>query len=62
MDVFIMFGWHALSLSSRRASQYPTQKPLALLERIIQASGNPGDMVLGRFAAAARLLQRRKNW
>jgi site-specific DNA-methyltransferase (adenine-specific) len=25
---------------------YPTQKPLALLERIIQASSNPGDWVL----------------
>ena len=25
---------------------YPTQKPVALLERIIQASSNPGDVVL----------------
>jgi site-specific DNA-methyltransferase (adenine-specific) len=28
---------------------YPTQKPLALLERIIQASSNPGDIVLDPF-------------
>jgi DNA modification methylase len=28
---------------------YPTQKPLALLERIIQASSNPGDVVLDPF-------------
>jgi site-specific DNA-methyltransferase (adenine-specific) len=28
---------------------YPTQKPVALLERIIQASSNPGDMVLDPF-------------
>ena len=28
---------------------YPTQKPLALLERIITASSNPGDMVLDPF-------------
>ena len=28
---------------------YPTQKPLALLERIINASSNPGDMVLDPF-------------
>jgi len=28
---------------------YPTQKPLALLERIIQTSSNPGDMVLDPF-------------
>ena len=28
---------------------YPTQKPLALLERIIEASSNEGDMVLDPF-------------
>lgn len=28
---------------------YPTQKPLALLERIIQASSDPGDVVLDPF-------------
>ena len=28
---------------------YPTQKPLALLERIITASSNPGDVVLDPF-------------
>ncbi|MCJ7509717.1 MAG: site-specific DNA-methyltransferase [Dehalococcoidia bacterium] len=28
---------------------YPTQKPLALLERIISASSNPGDIVLDPF-------------
>ena len=28
---------------------YPTQKPLALLERIIQASSKPGDLVLDPF-------------
>ena len=29
---------------------YPTQKPVALLERIVQASSNPGDLVLDPFA------------
>lgn len=44
---------------------YQTQKPLALLERIIQASSNPGDVVLDCFAgcgttiAAAQKLGRR---
>lgn len=28
---------------------YPTQKPLALLERIVKASSNPGDLVLDPF-------------
>ena len=32
---------------------YPTQKPLALYKRIIQASSNPGDMVLDPFAGCA---------
>ncbi len=37
---------------------YPTQKPLALLERIILASSDPGDMVLDPFCGCARLLSR----
>lgn len=43
---------------------YPTQKPLALLERIIEASSNPGDIVLDPFCgcgtaiAAAEKLDR----
>ena len=44
---------------------YPTQKPLALLERIIQASTKPGDLVLDPFCGcgtavdAANRLDRR---
>jgi len=34
---------------SKELLGYPTQKPLALLERIIQASSNPGDVVLDPF-------------
>ena len=34
-------------------SGYPTQKPLALYERIIRASSNRGDMVLDPFAGCA---------
>ena len=40
----------------RRAKErtgYPTQKPIALAERIIQASTNPGDVVLDCFAGCA---------
>jgi len=38
-------------LNSQAAERlgYPTQKPLSLLERIIQASSNPGDVVLDPF-------------
>ena len=35
---------------------YPTQKPRALLDRIIQASSNPGDMVLDPFCGCATTL------
>ena len=44
---------------------YPTQKPLALLERIIKASSNQGDLILDPFCGcgtavvAAQKLQRR---
>jgi len=36
--------------SSKERLGYPTQKPLALLERIISASSNPGDLILDPFA------------
>ena len=36
---------------------YPTQKPLALLERIISASSNPGDVVLDPFCGCATTLE-----
>ena len=35
---------------------YPTQKPIALLERIIQASSNEGDVVLDPFCGCATAL------
>ena len=38
-----------LNNSSKEALGYPTQKPLALMERIIQASSSPGDVVLDPF-------------
>ncbi len=38
---------------SKERTGYPTQKPLALLERIIKASSNKGDMVLDPFCGCA---------
>ena len=38
-----------LSAHDQERLGYPTQKPLALLERIIQASSNEGDIVLDPF-------------
>lgn len=36
---------------------YPTQKPIALLERIVQASSNPGDVVLDPFCGCGTTIQ-----
>ncbi|MHB8122188.1 MAG: site-specific DNA-methyltransferase [Desulfuromonadaceae bacterium] len=41
---------------SAELSGYPTQKPEALLERIITASSNPGDIVLDAFAGSGTAL------
>lgn len=39
----------ALKTGFAESTDYPTQKPEALLERIIKASSNPGDIVLDCF-------------
>ena len=39
--------------SAKERIGFPTQKPLALLERIIKASSNPGDVVLDPFCGCA---------
>ena len=38
-----------LNQTARERLGYPTQKPVALLERILSASSNPGDVVLDPF-------------
>jgi site-specific DNA-methyltransferase (adenine-specific) len=58
--------WHTIvSPTGREKTGYPTQKPEAVLRRIVAASTRPGDCVLDFFAgsgttgAAARSLGRR---
>lgn len=44
--------WTDIEIINSQAAErlgYPTQKPIALLERIISASSNPGDLVLDPF-------------
>ena len=54
-----------INAAARERLGYPTQKPVALLERIIQASSNEGDVVLDPFCgcgttvAAAQKFDRR---
>lgn len=45
-----------LAGSSKERLGYPTQKPLALLDRIIKTSSKPGDMVLDPFCGCATAL------
>ena len=42
-----------INASAKERVGYPTQKPLALLERIIKASSNEGDVVLDPFCGCA---------
>ena len=42
-----------LGSRARERTGYPTQKPQALARRIIEASSNPGDLVLDCFAGCA---------
>jgi len=45
--------WHSIvGTNSKEKTGYPTQKPLGVLERIIRASSNPGDVVLDFFAGS----------
>ncbi|MCY4107838.1 MAG: DNA methyltransferase [Chloroflexi bacterium] len=43
----------AINFHAKERLGYPTQKPLALLDRIIAASSNDGDIVLDPFAGCA---------
>ena len=45
------------SVSGNEDTGYDTQKPRALLERIIKASSNPGDVVLDPFCGCATTIE-----
>jgi len=45
--------WHTIvPTNSREKTGYPTQKPLGILRRILQASSTPGGLVLDFFASS----------
>ena len=46
----------ALNSQAIEATGYPTQKPLTLLDRIIKASSNEGDVILDSFCGCATTL------
>jgi hypothetical protein len=56
--------WDDLPVLNNRSKEtlgYQTQKPVALLERIIQAASNSGDFVLDPFAGCVAPQLRRLN-
>ena len=63
-DVHIRDVWDdikpIINVSQERLG-YPTQKPLALLERIIMASSNPGDLVLDPFCGCGTAIHAAEN-
>ncbi|QIK62288.1 site-specific DNA-methyltransferase [Leucobacter viscericola] len=45
--------WHTIvSPTGKERTGYPTQKPVGVLRRIVQASSRPGDWVLDAFAGS----------
>jgi DNA modification methylase len=51
----------SLQTSTKERLGYPTQKPVALLERIIKASSNPNDIVLDAFCGCGTALVAAEN-
>ena len=55
-----------LNSQARERTGYPTQKPLALLDRVVRASSNAGDTVLDPFCGCATACiaaeQRQRQW
>jgi DNA modification methylase len=52
--------WTDIPAINNRAKEllgYPTQKPVALLERIIETSSNPGDVVLDPFCGCGTTIE-----
>ena len=53
----IILDIDAVNSQSRERLGYATQKPVALLERIISASSNPGDVVFDPFCGCATTIE-----
>jgi len=48
--------WYTIvGTNSKERNGYPTQKPLGVLNRIVRASSNPGDVVMDFFAGSGTL-------
>jgi DNA modification methylase len=57
--------WTDIDAVNSRADErlgYPTQKPLALLERIVRSSSHPGDLVLDPFCGCGTTAEACERW
>lgn len=50
-----------LNVMAKERLNYDTQKPVALLERVVKSSSNPGDLVLDPFCGGGTTLQAAAN-
>ncbi len=57
VPAFDVFEIPVINPQAKERLGYATQKPLALLERIIKASSNPGDVVLDPFCGCGTTLE-----
>lgn len=48
---------HPVNARAKERMGYPTQKPVALLERILGASSNPGDLILDPFCGCGTTIE-----
>ncbi len=44
--------WTIVGTNSKERNGYPTQKPLGIINRIVRASSNPGELVMDFFAGS----------
>ncbi len=45
--------WHTIvPTNGKERTGYPTQKPMGIMDRIVKASSDPGDLVLDFFAGS----------
>ncbi len=58
----VLIDIQPIAPSAKERTGYPTQKPLALLERIIKASSSEGDVVFDPFCGCATTLVAADAW
>ena len=59
-DIKQLYAYHLIKRKEEETGS-PDQKPLALYERIILASSNPGDLIFDPFAGCATTIMAAKN-